>query len=134
MLLAGCIAMVCFPAVAVAVADESAAAVLAEFDARGYASPRLAFERLRASPPPSAGAPQELRRRHLAALATHAIKLGEHAAADGAIGALQTLQRTETCVPCGVQLLLLRQQQAEERRDLPRVREGMAQLRSLPLP
>ncbi|MED5620722.1 GGDEF domain-containing protein [Ideonella sp. BN130291] len=114
-------------------AGDTARALLEEFRDHGFSSPRVALQRLRATPAPAADAPLDLRWRYQAAVAWHALRLREDTLAAAALAELGRMAAQERCEPCRVELLLRREQAAELANDTAQLRQLLQQIAAMPL-
>lgn len=84
-----------------AVAGDRVAALLTEFREHGYASPKLAADRLLAvDDPPTAGSPLQERQEYYAQLADLALMYGDTQRAEQAVSELQRMANSAGCRTC----------------------------------
>ncbi|KQQ88568.1 diguanylate cyclase [Massilia sp. Leaf139] len=116
-----------------AAAAETLALALDDLDRHGYASPRLAIERLQAvTDRPDVNAPVEQQLRYHATLAQLAVHGRHKAQLDTALAALQRLADGGRCAPCGPRLLAVRIAHADMHDQDELVKGLMDQLAALP--
>jgi diguanylate cyclase (GGDEF)-like protein len=107
-------------------------AVLDDFAQRGSGRAVEALQRLREAGPPPDSAPQALRQRYYAAIASEAAVVPDVAARRAALAVLQAMAAGEGCEPCTTELVLAALDEAMLAQSVPRIREVQAQLAARP--